>query len=385
MRKRLALLALLLLVALLLPGCWSYRGLNNMAMVMGMSVDRDDATGIFHLSFEIADLVNTSEGGAMGAKLIESEGATIFDAVRAAKRKLINKLYFAHMQIIVLGEPLARDFGIQGAIDWCMRDAEVRETTVVLVSKGCDAHTILTTEGIDQAIISPEIQGIILEDNTVTSSTADVKLYETYSILNGTGRSLTLPAFSVTVNDAKPAVEADGVAIFNGDKLAGFLSAEETKYLLLAEGKAKGGILTLSLSDSGYEDTSLEISGTKASLSYRYEDGAITAAIQTVTNVFLAESMCGLDVLDEDRIGAIERRAGEKVSAGIADLLTREQALYGDDILGIGADIYAHDFRLWRQLRENWANLYPDVTIVVTSEVHIQNTATIKAEQGTSK
>ena len=385
MRKRLALVALLLLVAVLLPGCWSYRGLNNMAMVMGMSIDRDDATGLFHLSFEIADLANASKGGSMGSKLIESEGATIFDAVRNAKRKLINKLYFAHMEIVIFGEPLARDFGIQGAIDWCMRDAEVRETTCVLVSKGCDAHTILTTEGIDKTIISPEIQGIILKDNTVTSSTADMKLYETYSVLNGTGRSLTLPAFSVTINDAKPAVEADGVAIFNGDKLTGFLSAEETKYFLLAEGKAKGGILTLSLSGSGNEDTSLEISGTEASLSYRYENGAVTATLETNTDVFLAETMCDLDVLDAGQIDEIELQAGAKVSAEIADLLTKEQALYGDDILGIGAVIHARDFRLWRQLRGDWANLYPNITIVVTSKVNIQNTAIIKAERGTSQ
>ena len=199
MRKCLAIFALFIFLTVSLTGCWDYRGLNDMAMVMGMAIDHDEATGMFKVSFEIADLANSSKGSGIKSRLIESEGTTIFDAARSAKRKLVNKLYFAHMEIVVIGENMARDFGVMPVVDWFMRDAEVRETTLLLIAKGTDAHTLLHTEGVDHTILSPELKGIIREDNKVTSSTVSMQLFEVYSVLNGTGMKTRAPPHSMCV------------------------------------------------------------------------------------------------------------------------------------------------------------------------------------------
>lgn len=383
-RRRLALAALILSVALALTGCWDYRSLHNIAVVLGMSIDRDEASGAIRLCFEIADVANSSDKG-IGSRLIEAEGATIFDAVRTAKRRLVNKLYFAHMQIVVIGEQVAREFGINGLIDWCMRDAEVRENTIVLIAKGVSGRAMLETKSIDQRMVSIEAGGILMEDNDVTSSSVNLALYQAFDILNGAGRALTLPVLSVAVNDAKPTAEADGAAIFSGDHLVGFLSAEETKYFLLAQGKAKGGILTLDLGAVGYENTSLEIADTETALSYRIEDGKITAVIHTDTTVFLAENMSNLDVMNQMEIAFAESQAGEKIASGIAALLTREQGLHGEDILGVGAKINAGDYKLWRELAGDWRAYYAHVAFEVESRVRILNSATITSREDISK
>lgn len=381
MRKPLALALLLALTSACLSGCWDYRSLSNMSMVMGMAVDHDEETNMFKVSFEIADLANSSKNSSMSARLIETEGTTIFDCVRNAKKKLINKLYFAHMEIVVLGENVARDFGIGPAIDWLMRDAEVRETTVVLIAKGTDAHQFLLTEGIDQAILAPELQGIIMEDNQVTASTVYLKLFEVFSVLHGSGKALSLPAFSRTVNDGKFAVEADGTAVFVGDKLAGFLSPEETKYLLIAQGKAQGGVIPFSANRSDIDDTTFEINGAKAKTSFTYENGVLTMRVDVSLDVFLAETMCDIDVMDEARIGDIEKRAGDMVAAKIETVIGKLQTQFGADILGFGEIIHQHDFKLWHELKPNWALTFPDIGVVVTAKVNIVNTATIRAKQ----
>ncbi len=381
MRRRLALFALLVFLTVSLAGCWNYRGLNEMAMVMGMTIDHNEETGMFRITFEIADLASSSKESGIKSRLVDAEGTTIFDAARAAKRKLVDKLYFAHMEVVVIGENMARDFGILPVVDWFMRDAEVRETTLVLIAKGTDAHSLMHTEGIDQSILSPELQGIIEDDNAITSSTVNMRLFEVYNVLNCTGVALTLPAFSIVDNDGKPTVEADGAAIFNGDRLAGFLSDEETKYFLFAAGRAQGGILTVSASGSDIDDTSLEISETMSDTSYEYKDGVLTMFIDTHTSVFFAETMCLIDVMDEKQINDLEKRAADRVSSGITTMLAKEQALYGDDILGFGATIHRKDPKLWHTLKESWALLYPNTRVVVTSVVEIVNTAMIKGTE----
>ncbi len=381
MRKSLALALLLALTSVGLSGCWDYRSLNEMSMVMGMAVDHDEETNMFKVSFEIADLANSSKDSAMNARLIETEGTTVFDCVRNAKKKLISKLYFAHMEVVVFGENMARDFGILPAIDWLMRDAEVRETTVVLIAKGTDAHQFLLTEGIDQTILAPELQGIIIDDNEVTSSTVYLKLYEVFSVLHCSGTALSLPAFSRTVNDGKPAVEADGTAVFDGDKLTGFLSPEETKYLLLAQGKAKGGVIPFSANGSDVDDTTFEISGAKAKTSFTYEDGVLTMRVDVDLEVFLAETMCDIDVMDETHIDDLEKRAGDMVAAKIETVIGKLQTQFGADILGFGGIIHQEDFKLWHELRPGWTLMFPDARVAVSAKVHILNTATIRAKQ----
>jgi multidrug efflux pump subunit AcrB len=56
MAKRFRLCALLLALLLLFNGCWNYRGLNEIAIVSGIAVDKDPATGVFKISYEIVDL-----------------------------------------------------------------------------------------------------------------------------------------------------------------------------------------------------------------------------------------------------------------------------------------------------------------------------------------
>ena len=52
--RKLACLALCL-AATLLPGCWSYKSLSDIAIVMGMTIDHDPG-GKYRVTAEIVDL-----------------------------------------------------------------------------------------------------------------------------------------------------------------------------------------------------------------------------------------------------------------------------------------------------------------------------------------
>ena len=85
--------------------------------------------------------------------------------------------------------------------------------------------------------MSREIDNIISENNAITSTTAQMELYKVFGTLNCVGVALTLPAFITVKNGDTQVVKADGIACFKGDKLIGFLSPEQSKYLLFATGE----------------------------------------------------------------------------------------------------------------------------------------------------
>ncbi|MDP4110412.1 MAG: Ger(x)C family spore germination protein, partial [Bacillota bacterium] len=84
-----------------LCGCWDYHGVNEETVVFGVAIDKTKK-GDYHLSYEILDLINTSKEKGVKTKMIESEGDTIFEAVRSAKKKLANRLYFGNTLAIVI-------------------------------------------------------------------------------------------------------------------------------------------------------------------------------------------------------------------------------------------------------------------------------------------
>ena len=375
MAKRL-LLAALILSVLLLSGCWNYRGLNEISIVIGISVDKDPQSGLFKLCFESVDLSSDAKSGGPKSKLIDSEGKTLFDAVRNAKKRLANKLYFGNTQVVVLSQDVALTEGIENVTGWILRDAECRETVYTIVSQEKTAKDILSTSGIDQAITSMAIDSILSEDASLTASTVTYQLYQVFNILKGQGKSLVLPAFHSVVNNEKPAPEANGIAVFQGDKLAGFLTPEESKYCLFAINGVKGGVLALPEVPGVSSGVTLEISQSNTKRSYAVKDGKLIFRVDVNIRVFLGEAANMIDAEDEQIIKRLEDAAGESVRQKMLEVIHKVQSEYGSDIFGFGEMIYKTDPKLWAQIGDSWnSSWFPQLNVEIACQVDIFNTA----------
>lgn len=385
MRRLFKLLILCLVPALTMTGCWSYRSLGDISIVMGMSLDRNAENGNFAVSCELVDLSGSIKESGPKGKIVESEGRTVFDAVRNAKRRMTNKPYFGNAQIVVIGEDLARTEGISDIVDWIMRDAECRETMNLVISQAGSAAELLASKGIDQGIVSLEIDSIISEDANVVAATTHTEVYNAFDVLGGSGKSLTLPAFHLAPNGDQPVIEANGVAAFKGDRLIGFLTPGETKFFLLATGECQGGILALALDGFGAPDISLEIAECEAKPSFSYKDGRLSFRLETESTVYLAEKMAAIDILDQEQIKALEEEAGKRLELEIGTLIRKIQTEFKTDILGFGHIIHMYDYPLWMQLESNWDQTFETLPVEVSCEVHIVNTAFIKCEEAIKK
>jgi spore germination protein KC len=378
MRKKAGLSTLCLMLIWILSGCWNYRSLSELAIVAGLAVDMDTMTGEYRLVCETVDMSGDVKTG-LKSKLIESTGKTIFDAARNAKMRLQKRLYFGNIQIVVISEELAKDGHIMHLIDWFLRDAELRETSYILVSQEKTAADILSVKGIDSSIVSYEIQSIIIDDQTATSSTHNHMLYEIYDTLNTEEDNLTLSAFHIVYNNTVPSIEVNGTAVFKKENLIGYLTPEESKYLLFILNEVKGGILTLSQLGQAMDDTSLEISENKTKLSFTVQDGKLIVSINTETRVYLAEIAEQFDAMDADKVTSLEAVAGAKLKQGIEDVIKRVQTEYRSDIFGFGSMIHKKDSKLWSSISKYWDDLFPTIQIMVHSKVNIVNSAYIKS------
>lgn len=378
MSKKLLRLFLCLLVTLPLAGCWNYRSLSDMCIVEGIGVDFDDASGAYRLSFEIIDMSSPVKSSGIQPKIVESEGKTLFDAVRNAKKRLNNRLYFGNAQTVVISNSIASQQGLSPVIDLFVRDSECRESLNVVISLLPTAKELLSASGTDQPVVSQLIQNIVDKDEQTTGSTRDLELYRIYNILHAKdgGQQLVVPTFHVVPNDGTPVVEVSGLSVFKKDKLLGYLSAQEAKYFLFITGKIKGGILPASISGSGPENVSLEIMSSKTKRTFSYEEGKLTFTVKTDTEAILSEMMQPVNISDEKTLKALEKSIENQLRSRIESLIKKVQADFGSDIFGFGNELYQKDFKLWKQLRENWETDFPKLEVTVESRIHIMGSST---------
>lgn len=375
--KRLTGLILILLCCALLSGCWNYRGLNDIDIVTGIAVDKDEAAGLYKLTFELIDTQAGGEDGGVAVLYVEAEGETLFDAIRNSKKRLINKLYGGNMQTLVISQKVAETEGISVVLEEMLRDGEPRETMSVVISQQETAKEVLLTKGIDSKIISYEIHEMVEEDQRVTASTLNVPLYSAYNAIKGTGNALVLPAMRCVRNEEETVAEGNGIALFRGDRLDGFLTPEQAKFYLFIVDKIKGGVLSFPVSHPD-ESISMEIKGskTKTEVSYRERQLTVNLSIKVKLNVMEIKSQLTLSQAQEREL--LERLTEQYLKESIAHFFQEVQQEQQRDIFGLGRRLYQKDPALWRLLEPSWDELFQNAAIEIQAEASVLSSGVLK-------
>ena len=132
---------LLLILGLATSGCWDYQEINDLAIVLAAGVDSHREGGV-QLLVEIAkpEQMAGNGGGGQGSsgkpiEILESVGSTIHQAQRNLHWRSSRDVYWAHKQVLIIGEDLARQ-GIAPLLDWFERDHQARHSIPLLVTNG---------------------------------------------------------------------------------------------------------------------------------------------------------------------------------------------------------------------------------------------------------
>lgn len=377
--KRLFSIILIICLCSLLSGCWNYQGLNKISIVSGVAIDKNPDNQNYQLTIEVFDLSGSAKEGGTKPQIVETEGATIYDAVRNAKKRLTKKLYFSDMQLVVISNQIAREEGIQSLLDWFMRNEKPRETFSTVISQEKTAKEVLTASGVDHKIVAEEIEKILDADNRTTASTKNIDTYKVINILQDNKKSaVVLPAVHCVSNQDKKVVEVNGIAIFKAGKLQGYLSPEETRYYLFAVDEIEGGILTFPLKEEEKDILTFEIFKNKTKKSYVYDGNRLKVYYDIKTTAALGEVGADIDVSKKDNIDKIKTVAATVFSNRLQTVIKKVQTEFGCDVFEIGTMIHKKDPALWSQLEENWDVYFQGIDVEVRPEFEIINTALTK-------
>lgn len=374
MKTRIARLLLCCLLLLMLTGCWDYRGLDDINIVSGIAVDRIEETGELELTMELVNISSSEDSRTVDSLYITGIGKTIFDAVRNAKKKLYNQLYFGGTRMLIISSQIAKEEGILYIIDGLLRDGEPRESIIVAVSKEESAKALILTPGLDVRDVSFEMARIVELNERGDTTSSKVALYQAYNMLKSEAHQLLLPAFHLTENDGKEVVEVEGMALFRDGKLVDYTSPEETKYLLLMTTTPKGASITFPTDASGENMLSLEVQRCKNKTDFKYVDGRLFIVVDVKLDLGILELYDAGIKPDVEGLLQLRGQTEAYIKAQMESLFASVQQDPGFDIFGYGQRVYEGHNALWEQIGSEWDAVFSQAVLTANVLVEFVNT-----------
>ncbi len=359
--KRLA-LALGLAALLITGGCWDYQQLDSLAIAAGAALDiGDQGQKIF-----TAQLANLQDPETVEARLTAGEGDSYLAAGQQAAAKTGRKLYFGHTQTVVVSQQIARQ-DIRPVLDYISRQNDSLLSLRLMVSRQPTAAEILEAQPQSESLSGFELS---LRASEKGQDGLDMPFYRFYSEIQEAGIDPFLPAVSLPEAEEGGA-RIEGAALFQGPRLQRFLDGRQTETLLLLRGMKPQSPLTLKRSPEQGGDAALTLQDCRLDLTVGLDSGEKPwARLDLTVKAAVGELAGSQNLMAEQDRKRLEGQCAAQLkdrARQLVQLLQEEQC----DTLGIGLALSRRHPEQWRQLRENWKDVFSKLPVEVEVTVTI--------------
>lgn len=388
MIRKLLLICLIVLMLLPIIGCWSRKELNDLAIVVGMGIDKKGDN--FNVSIQILNPEQLIGSKALGDRapviVIESTAISVSEAMRNIITKLARIPYLSHLRLLVISEKLARE-GIGDALDFISREHEFRSDFAIVIAKGGKARDILTVLTPLEKIPANKLFVSLQKSQQVWAHTRLTTLDELINDLLSEGKQPAItgaieignkqaPDTHEIIQHTEPTniVKFVGLSVFRGDKLIGWLNQENSKgynYILNHVQRTvghiecpKGGTL------------SLESIRTNAKIKATVLRGTPRIHVQLDGESNVIEVNCPIDLTKTETVKEIEKLSNQKLEEMMEGVIHKAQK-YKSDIFGFGQAIYKENPKAWSKLSEDWEDHFPNLEVDVSATIKLRRLGTV--------
>lgn len=379
---------LLLSVLLLLGGCWNKRELNELAIVTAVGVDKSDEQ--FEISVQIVNPNQVASNKASGIQVPvfthHAKGKSLFDAIRKLTALTPRKPYYAHAQIIIIGEEMAEE-GMNSILDLFQRDPEGRSDFNFIVSHDSTAQEILSVLTPLEDVPASKMFKSLKVSEAVLGTTESVILDDLIQSLGSIDHSAVLPSihiygdadagdFSSNIEkiDSPAQLKYGGLAIFKNYKLIGYLTEQESRDYNFLNNNIKSTFEIIACPEEGKISTEIINSSTKMTGHFQNDVPSISIKLDIEQNV--AEVSCSLDLTKSKTIDALNKETSRQIKERLERTLQTIQQTYQADLLKFSNVLHREDYQAWNRIKKNWQTLYPNLEVQIEVDVHTKGVGT---------
>lgn len=383
----------LLLLPVLLSGCWERKELNELAFVLALGLDKAESGYKVSMQVVIPSSITSQGAGGSGAGGVpvvtyNFTVPTIYESLRKFNMVSSRSPYMGHIRVLVVGEELARE-GLGETLDILQRSHEPRMDFYVMVARKTTAENILNVLTPLDRLPANKLFNALDKSYKISAKTVAITLDTFIEELLYQGENPVLTGVEVqgdpgaggeksNIERTSPSARLryKSVAVFKKDKLIGWMDDNETVgYNYITDKVTKN---TGHIKDKNGSMVIIEGLQTKTRRKVKIIDGEphIFLKVEAVSNV---EEVEGKDKLDaESEIEYLEEETEERIVGRMKEAVEAIKKRYNSDIFGFGQSIYRTSPKAWNKLlKENKEGYLQSLSIHYAAEVTINRIGTI--------
>lgn len=383
-------ICLLMILTIFLSGCWSKRELNELAIVAALGIDKVDNEFDITVQVVIPGEISSKQPTSGRSPVItyHSKGATVFEAIRKMTTVTARKLYFSHLQIVVLGDELAKE-GMGKPLDLISRDHEFRNDFDVIVAHDATAEEVLNVLTPIEKVPANKMLNSLRTSEKSWGTTQSIKIDELISTLNNKETSVVMSAIEIhgdkSVGMAQTNVKKSkstailkyaGLAVFKEDKYIGLLTEDESRSLGFLKDKIESTIEIIACPNEG--NLSTEITHSKTKIKGKFENGSPKINVSIDVNQNVGEVECDIDLTKEKSLHYVNKKTAELIKKRIEKTISTVQQSYRVDIFGFGEALHRTNPKEWKKIKKDWLTIFQELPVKVDVHVNTQGLGTME-------
>lgn len=367
-----------------LTGCWSSHEAEENAIVDIMGIDKNEngeyeITASIVKTYQIFSLTTKRSSDEKGENsyIISTTGKSIVQAISRLASSIPKRLYFGHMNVLVLGNTFASDEDMGPSLDFFKRENDFRPNIQLFVTKGKAKDIVSTTPEL-KPTLGLEIRGLFRANRYATSAMVkdlgkfseaiSSNAMEPYTgVLSSTiknedfaqegkGKPFEKESGEIVQQDNREAsLRINETAVFKKGKLVGYLNKEETNGLLWLKGELVKDVIVVPCEyGSSKENTSLTIRKVHTSITPVKTDSGIVLHVDVNADGEINEMTCSTPSISSNNLANLNRKVEGIVRKDIDYLFRKIKYAWNTDIVGFGDRINRKYPEVWREMASPW-------------------------------
>jgi spore germination protein KC len=373
--RRTRYVTLLLACLFSLSGCWDLEEVDRRVFATTVGIDLNTGAGDqVELSVQVPQpqkmLPPGARVGEPGKKFntISTTAETVLSAFNDLQAKTNGELVIQQNKSIVMGEEAARR-DVSPLLDWLLRSSTAPPQALVFIARDGKARDILSFESARESLPGLDF---------VQAAQSIVKYDRTYFIpvwkfgqklVHGT-KDTYAPLISVDQVEGQYVIA--GLAVFNGNRMAGELSPEETRSFGMLANLMKAGSITIDLERG--RNITLRNVGANTAIKVKMNRETPFFLVKTTVSGSLSELTGGYLKLTPHENRRLEKTATAEIYSRMVTVIRKLQQLNADT-LDFGEQFRAQHPDVWRRMTRRgagWKKVFPTVPVGIELKVKIQ-------------
>ena len=368
------LIFLILILSLVLTGCWDMVEINQRLFVssIGMDLNPKGDRNKYSVTYVYPNINAIGKNATEDKKVYvaNTSSSSLFQAGRAASTKEEFPFYYKHLKVIIIGEELARDKKlVKQFLDELNRDTKINKKIQILIARG-KAQDILSSKFAEKHSGDETIYNI-LKDNKSAARFTPQTLTGMIKEIDYNNVTM-LPVIEISGDE----IDVGGAVIIKDYQLIGELNEIENRAMALSKNKVK-----LELVDIEYEKglLSYNITGSNATKKVIVDENIEVNLNIEIEGYLQGYTLCeDIHVYNNTVLTNMEKVIEKQLKKEIEDTIGLSQNKYNADIMGIGEYLSKYYPKEWEDIINKWDEIYPDIKFNIVVGAKIRRTGLTK-------